>query len=64
VMVAHDFNLLATVAQQVAVVAAGRVVVQGTPGEVLTAEMFARVFAAEVAIGAHPASGSPLVIPL
>lgn len=63
-MVAHDFNLVAAVAQQVVVVAAGRVIAQGVADTVLTAELFASVFGAQVAIGAHPASGSPLVIPL
>ncbi|MCX2982988.1 heme ABC transporter ATP-binding protein [Halieaceae bacterium IMCC14734] len=64
VMVAHDFNLVAGVADQVVAVAEGQVVAQGTPAEVLTAQLFATVFGAQVTIGAHPVSGAPLVIQL
>ena len=64
IMVAHDFNLVASVAQRIVAVAAGKVVAQGVPEKVLTAELFAEVFGARVTVGAHPVSGAPLVIPV
>jgi len=62
VMVAHDFNLVASVAQQIIAVAEGRVVASGTPESVLTEEFFARIFGVQVTLSTHPQSQRPLVI--
>ena len=64
IMVAHDFNLVAALADQIVAIAGGRLVSRGTPGAVLTEELFARTFGVRVTIATHPDSGHPLVIHL
>lgn len=62
VMVAHDFNLAAAMAQRVLVLRNGQQVCQGTPAEVFTGRMFEEVFCVQVHIATHPLSGAPLVV--
>lgn len=62
VMVAHDFNLVTAVADQIATVHGGRLVAQGSPASVLTQSLFENVFGAQVTISTHPETGLPLVI--
>ncbi|MFF3671777.1 ABC transporter ATP-binding protein [Microtetraspora malaysiensis] len=63
-MVLHDFNMAAEYADHIFVLAAGELVCQGTPREVLTKETMRTVFSLDVEIGVNPRSGRPLVIPL
>lgn len=62
VLVVHDFNLAASVADEIIVLNHGRQASKGTPEDVLTEDMFRQVFAVDALIGKHPASGRPLVI--
>lgn len=62
VLVVHDFNLAASVADDIIVLDHGRQVSKGTPESVLTEAMFQQVFAVDALIGKHPNSGRPLVI--
>ncbi len=62
VLVVHDFNLAASVADDIIVIDHGRQVRKGTPESVLTGAMFQQVFAVDALIGKHPNSGRPLVI--
>jgi iron complex transport system ATP-binding protein len=64
VMVAHDFNLVAAVAQKIVAISGGRVVASGTPEAVLTRELFENVFEVKVSLVAHPESAYPLVVHL
>jgi iron complex transport system ATP-binding protein len=61
-VVVHDFNLLASFADQITALNGGRQIAYGTPGSVLTESVFADVFGVQVHISAHPESGRPLVI--
>ncbi len=62
VLVVHDFNLAASVADEIIVLDHGRQVSKGVPEKVLTEAMFQQVFAVNALIGTHPRSGRPLVI--
>ena len=62
VMVAHDFNLVASVADRITSLRDGRQMATGTPEEVLTPDNFEAIFDIEVMVQAHPANGRPLVI--
>ena len=62
VMITHHINLAARFADRVLLLSEGRAVGQGAPGEVLTRETVARVFAWPVAIEAF--DGRPQVVPL
>ncbi|MFD9740358.1 ABC transporter ATP-binding protein [Umezawaea sp. NPDC059074] len=64
VMVLHDLNLAARYAEHLVAMKAGRIVVQGTPTEVLTEEMLLEVFGLDARVVADPVSGTPLVVPI
>lgn len=63
VVVLHDLGLAAAYADRVCVLEQGRIVADGTPGDVLTEELLGRVYQYPVAIGRHPETGTPLVLP-
>ncbi len=62
-LVVHDFNLLASVADYILVLDQGRQVNQGTPEAIYQPEMFARLFDTQVIIQRHPTQGYPIVVP-
>ena len=64
VMVLHDLNLAARYAHHLVVMSEGRVVREGTPSEVLTADCVREAFGMESRVIEDPVSGSPLVLPL
>ncbi|HEX6340810.1 ABC transporter ATP-binding protein [Umezawaea sp.] len=64
VMVLHDLNLAARYAEHLVAMKAGRIVVQGTPAEVLTEEVLLEVFGLDARVVADPVSGTPLVVPI
>ena len=63
-MVLHDLNLAARYSDLVVVMHEGRIVTQGTPTDVLTAELLRDVFSLEAEILADPRTGLPIVVPL
>jgi iron complex transport system ATP-binding protein len=63
VMSLHDLNLVALYADRVALIAEGGLVAEGSPEAVLTAVHLERAYGVTVAIGRHPAYGTPLVMP-
>ena len=64
VMVLHELNLAARYADHLVVMSAGRVVAQGTPSEVLTAEAVQGAFGLQARVVPDPVSGTPLVVPI
>ena len=63
VLVIHDLNLVASIADQLLVLDGGRQVALGTPQQIFTQELFRQVFQVEVSISNHPQQGFPMVIP-
>ena len=63
VVVLHDLGLAAAYADRICVLDRGRVVADGPPGDVLTEELLGRTYRYPVAIGHHPETGTPLVLP-
>jgi iron complex transport system ATP-binding protein len=61
-MVIHDLNLAARCSDTMFLMQCGRMVISGTPHEVLQRETISRVFQVEASIGVHPQTGTPLVI--
>jgi iron complex transport system ATP-binding protein len=57
----HDLNLAASYADEIVVLAAGRVVASGPPELVLTAEMLREVYRVEATVLEHPVTGRPLI---
>lgn len=64
VMVLHDLNLAARYADTLVAMRDGRILAQGTPGEVLTEPMLDEVFGLTAKVIPDPVSGTPLVIPI
>lgn len=62
--VLHDVNLASAYCDELVLLDAGRIVAQGTPEEVVTAENLQEVYGARVWVRRHPASGRPLVLTL
>lgn len=62
VAVVHDLALAAQAADRLVLMDGGRVVAEGAPGEVLTAERVASVYHAAVTVLLHPHIGRPLVV--
>ena len=62
VLVVHDLNLMAGLADRVAVLAQGRLAAEGKPGEVLTEALFQEVFGVEVTVGLHPDLQQPVIV--
>jgi iron complex transport system ATP-binding protein len=61
ILVIHDLNLAASIADRVLVLDNGRQVAMGTPHSVLTADLFRDVFAVEVDISRHPRGDYPMI---
>jgi iron complex transport system ATP-binding protein len=57
----HDLNLAAAYADEVVVLAAGRVVATGTPDTVLTSAMLREVYRVNATVLEHPVTGRPLI---
>lgn len=62
IMVVHDFNLAARYADRVLLLTEGKLVAQGTPQAVLTADNMRRYFNVETTVIKHPGSGKPMVL--
>jgi iron complex transport system ATP-binding protein len=58
----HDLNLAAEYCDEIALMHEGRILVHGTPREVLAPGWIARVYGVEVAVIPHPESGRPVVL--
>ncbi|MFJ6983752.1 MULTISPECIES: ABC transporter ATP-binding protein [unclassified Streptomyces] len=64
VMVLHDLNQACRYADHVVAMKAGRIVAEGAPADVITAEVVEDVFGLRCVIGEDPVSGTPMVIPM
>ena len=64
VAVLHDLNHAARYATHIIAMKDGQVVAEGTPRDIVTAELVREVFGLECLVIADPVAGSPLVVPL
>ncbi|MFD5897492.1 ABC transporter ATP-binding protein [Streptomyces sp. NPDC060366] len=62
-IVLHDLNQAARYADHLVAMKEGRIVAEGQPGEVVTAELVREVFGLESVVVPDPVTGSPLVVP-
>ncbi|MEU1496606.1 ABC transporter ATP-binding protein [Streptomyces sp. NPDC005732] len=63
VAVLHDLNQAARYADHLVAMKAGRIVAQGPPAEVVTAELVQDVFGLSCVVVPDPVTGGPLVVP-
>jgi iron complex transport system ATP-binding protein len=64
VVVIHDLNLMASIANQILVLDNGCQVAYGSPEQVFTTTLFKEVFGVDVTVGHHPQEGYPMITPL
>ena len=63
-IVVHDLNLAAAYADRIALLSHGKLVANGTPEAVLTAETVSRVYETPVEVIRHPVTGRGIVLPV
>ncbi|KXK00730.1 MAG: hemin ABC transporter ATPase [Acidobacteria bacterium OLB17] len=63
-IITHDLNLAAEFADEVVMLAAGKIVYKGTPQEVLTRDNIREIFNVEVMLDTNPSSGKARVTQL
>ncbi|GIG87186.1 ABC transporter ATP-binding protein [Plantactinospora endophytica] len=63
VMVLHDLNQACRYADHVIAMKGGRIVAQGAPANVITAELVGEVFDVRCEVSVDPLTGTPMVIP-
>jgi iron complex transport system ATP-binding protein len=61
IIVTHELNLAAEMADKLLLLDAGRCLCQGKPDDVLKSELLTRVFRTPVAVDCNPSSGRPRV---
>lgn len=64
VMVLHDINLSARYADYLFALCDGELIIQGTPGDIISPELIKKVFRLECSVMKDPVSDSPLIIPI
>ncbi|AZN38993.1 ABC transporter ATP-binding protein [Paenibacillus albus] len=64
VMVLHDINLSARYADYIFALREGKLLAEGAPNDVITAELIKDVFGLDSTVILDPVSGSPLVVPI
>jgi iron complex transport system ATP-binding protein len=64
VVVLHELNLAARYADELVVMAEGRIVAHGEPADVLTSEVVSEAFSLDALVMADPLTQTPLVIPV
>jgi len=60
-LVSHDLNLAAQIADRLMLIDHGRLVKNGSPGEVMQEELLRRVYGCDLRVRRDPYSGNPLV---
>jgi len=61
--VVHDLTLAAAYCERLALLRAGSVVAEGSPGEILRSDLLSEVYGASVDVFPHPRTGRPVVAP-
>ncbi|MFH8733819.1 MULTISPECIES: ABC transporter ATP-binding protein [unclassified Streptomyces] len=63
VLVLHDLNQAARYADHLVAMKSGRIVAEGPPAEIVTADLVREVFGLDCVVVPDPVTGSPLIVP-
>lgn len=63
VVVMHDLGVAAAHADRVVVLSNGQIVANGTPSEVMTADLLGAVYQCPIEVVINPRTGSPIILP-
>ncbi|MEU8901200.1 ABC transporter ATP-binding protein [Nocardia sp. NPDC048505] len=64
VMVLHDLNLAIRYSDQLIVMRSGRIIAQGAPADIISAELLREVFGLSATVLEDPVSGRPMIVPI
>ncbi|MBT0769564.1 ABC transporter ATP-binding protein [Kineosporia sp. J2-2] len=64
VVVLHDLNLACRYADHLVAMRAGRVMAEGAPAEVVTADLIGEIFGMRCSVVPDPISGTPMIVPI
>jgi iron complex transport system ATP-binding protein len=63
IVVLHDMNMAARFCDEIIALHSGRLIVRGTPDEVMTPQQLARIYGVEMSVIAHPQTRRPIALP-
>ncbi|MCU4182458.1 ATP-binding cassette domain-containing protein [Bosea sp. BH3] len=63
VVVLHDVNMAARFCDEIIALHSGRMIVRGTPDQVMTSQQLARIYGLEMSVLAHPQTQRPIALP-
>lgn len=62
IVVLHDVNMAARFCDEIIALHSGRLIVRGTPDEVMTSQQLARIYGVEMSVIAHPQTQRPIAL--
>ena len=63
IVVLHDVNMASRVCDEIIALHSGKLIVRGTPDEVMTSQQLARIYGVEMSVIAHPQTQRPIALP-
>lgn len=63
IVVLHDVNMAARFCDEVIALHSGKLIVRGTPQEMMTSQQLARIYGVEMSVIAHPRTQRPIALP-
>lgn len=63
IVVLHDVNMAARFCDEIIALHSGKLIVRGTPEDVMTSEQLARIYGLEMSVIAHPQTQRPIALP-
>lgn len=63
IVVLHDVNMAARFCDEIIALHSGKLIVRGTPDEVMTSQQLARIYGVEMSVIAHPQTQRPIALP-
>ncbi|UZF90759.1 ATP-binding cassette domain-containing protein [Bosea sp. NBC_00550] len=63
IVVLHDVNMAARFCDEIIALHSGRMIVRGTPEDVMTSEQLARIYGVDMSVIAHPQTQRPIALP-
>lgn len=63
IVVLHDVNMAARFCDEIIALHSGKMIVRGTPEDVMTSEQLARIYGVDMSVIAHPQTQRPIALP-
>ena len=63
IVVLHDVNMAARFCDEIIALHSGRMIVRGTPEDIMTSQQLARIYGVDMSVIAHPQTQRPIALP-